>query len=86
VFRRLTPQVLDALIAGLRRATVPDLNAFSLPPPSAPFSQFRRTATVPIFDVGFINAVSNGVIEVVPGVTALEGRAVVLADGTAIAK
>jgi putative flavoprotein involved in K+ transport len=82
VFRRLPPRLLDVLIAGLQRATVPDLSAFGLPRPSAPFSQFRRTATVPIFDVGFINAVSNGVIAVVPGVTGLDGRAVVLADGS----
>ena len=75
VFRRLPPRLLDILIAGLRRATVPDLSAVGLPSPSAPFSQFRRTATVPIFDVGFIDAVSNGVIEVVSGVTALDGRA-----------
>ena len=47
-------------------------------------SQFRRTGTVPIFDVGFIDAVRSGVIEVVPGVTALDGRAVVLADGSRV--
>jgi putative flavoprotein involved in K+ transport len=37
---------------------------------------------VPIFDVGFIDAVRSGVIEVVPGVTAFDGRAVMLADGS----
>jgi putative flavoprotein involved in K+ transport len=84
VFRRLPPRLLDALIDVLRRATVPDLSAYGLPMPSAPFSQFQRTATVPIFDVGFIDAVRNGVIDVVPGVTALEGRAVVLADGSRV--
>jgi putative flavoprotein involved in K+ transport len=84
VFRRLPPRLLDRLIAMLRRATVPDLSAYGLPLPSAPFSQFQRTATVPIFDVGFIDAVRNGVIEVVPGVTALDGRAVVLANGSRV--
>jgi putative flavoprotein involved in K+ transport len=80
VVRRL----LDPLILVLRRATIPDLSAFGLPRRSAPFSQFRRTGTVPIFDVGFIDAVRSGVIEVVPGVTALDGRAVVLADGSRV--
>jgi putative flavoprotein involved in K+ transport len=84
VFRRLPPRLLDLLIHVLERATVPDLSAYALPRPSAPFSQFRRTATVPIFDVGFIDAVRSGVIEVVPGVTALDGRAVVLADGSRV--
>ena len=84
VFRRLPTQLLDPLILVLRRATIPDLSAFGLPRRSAPFSQFRRTGTVPIFDVGFIDAVRSGVIEVVPGVTALDGRAVVLADGSRV--
>ena len=39
---------------------------------------------MPVFDVGFIDAVRNGVTEVVPGVTALDGRAVVLADGSRV--
>ena len=81
-FQHLPPRLLDPLIVGLRRATIPDLAAYGLPRPSAPFSQFRRTATVPIFDVGFIDAVRSGAIEVVPGVTALDGRTVVLADGS----
>jgi putative flavoprotein involved in K+ transport len=41
VFRRLPPRLLDALIDVLRRATVPDLSAYGLPMPSAPFSQFQ---------------------------------------------
>jgi hypothetical protein len=39
---------------------------------------------VPIFDVGFIDAVRRGLVEVLPGVTALDGRAVVLADGSRV--
>jgi putative flavoprotein involved in K+ transport len=84
VFRRLPPRLLDPLFLGLERATIPDLSGCGLPRPTAPFSQFRRTGTVPIFDVGFIDAVRDGVIEVVSGVTALDGRAVVLADGSRV--
>jgi putative flavoprotein involved in K+ transport len=84
VLRQLPSRLLDPLIHVLERATIPDLSAYGLPRPPAPFSQFRRTATVPIFDVGFIDAARSGVIEVVPGVTALEGRAVVLADGSRV--
>ena len=84
VFRRLPPALLDPLFLVLERATIPDLSAFGLPRPSAPFSQFRRTRTVPIFDVGFMDAVRRGVIEVVSGVTALDSRAVVLADGSRV--
>ena len=80
--QHLPPRLLDPIILALRRATIPDLTAYGLPRPSAPFSQFRSTATVPIIDVGFIDAIRSGAIEVVPGVTALDGRAVVLADGS----
>ena len=68
VFRRLPPRLLDQLVLVLERATVPNLSAWGLPRPSAPFSQFRHTGTVPIIDVGFVDAVRSGVIEVVPGV------------------
>jgi putative flavoprotein involved in K+ transport len=84
VFRRLPPRLLDPLFLGLERVTIPDLSGRGLPRPRAPFSQFQRTGTVPIFDVGFIDAVRDGAIEVVPGVTALNGRAVVLADGSRV--
>jgi putative flavoprotein involved in K+ transport len=83
-FQRMPAQLLDPMFRVLRKATIPDLSARGLPTPSAPFSQFRRTATVPIIDVGFIDAVRSGVIEVVPGVEALDGRAVVLADGSRV--
>jgi putative flavoprotein involved in K+ transport len=82
--QRMPPRLLDPLFRALRRATIPDLSAKGLPRPSAPFSQFRSTATVPIIDVGFVDAVREGSIEVVPGVTALDGRAVVLADGSRV--
>ena len=84
VLQRTPPRLLNPVVRGLRRATVRDLSAWGLPRPDAPFSQFRRTATVPIIDVGFVDAVHRGVIEVVPGVTALDGRAVVLADGSRV--
>jgi putative flavoprotein involved in K+ transport len=82
--QRFPPQVLNPTVRVLRRATIPDLSARGLPRPGAPFSQFKRTATVPIIDVGFVDAVRSGAIEVVPGVTTLDGSAVVLADGSRI--
>jgi putative flavoprotein involved in K+ transport len=82
--QHLPLRLVDPLILELRRATIPDLTAYGLPRPRAPFSQFRRTATVPIIDVGFIDAVRSGAVEVVPGVTALDGRAVVLGDGSLV--
>jgi putative flavoprotein involved in K+ transport len=82
--QRVPSPLLDPMIRVLRRATIPDLTDRGLPRPSEPFSQFRRTATVPIIDLGFVDAVRKGVIEVVPAVTALDGRAVVLTDGSRV--
>jgi putative flavoprotein involved in K+ transport len=79
--QRVPSPLLDPMIRVLRRATIPDLTDRGLPRPSEPFSQFRRTATVPIIDVGFVDAVRKEVIEVVPAVTAPDGWAVVLTDG-----
>ena len=67
----------------LRRATIPDLSDRGLRPHRALLA-VPRTATVPIIDVGFVDAVRRGMIEVVPAVTALDRRAVVLADGSRV--
>jgi putative flavoprotein involved in K+ transport len=80
--QRVLSPLLDPMIRVLRHATIPDLSDRGLPRPSEPFSQFRRTATVPVIDVGFVDAVRRGAIEVVPAVAALDGRAIVLADGS----
>jgi putative flavoprotein involved in K+ transport len=77
-------RLVDPIAHVLRRATIPDLTAFGLPLPSAPFAQFQRTGTAPILDVGFVDAVRSGAIEVVPAITALDGGAVVLADGSRV--
>jgi putative flavoprotein involved in K+ transport len=63
---------------------IPDLTARGLPRPSAPFSQFQRNATAPLIDVGFVDAVRDGTVEVVPAVTALDGGPAVLADGSRV--
>jgi putative flavoprotein involved in K+ transport len=78
-FRRMPPSVMDPVGAALRRLTVPDLAPYGLPRPTTPYSQFLRTATVPIVDVGFVDAVRRGAVEVVPGVEALDGKEIVLA-------
>jgi hypothetical protein len=48
-------------------------------------SQHLATGTVPILDVGLIDCVRRGQVEVVAGVERLDGSDVVLADGSRIA-
>ncbi|MGI8457495.1 MAG: flavin-containing monooxygenase [Propionibacteriaceae bacterium] len=73
--------VLNLATGLLRRVSVPDLTAYGLPAPKDAFTQFLRTRTVPVLDHGFVDLVRSGAIEVVAAVSALDGDAVVLADG-----
>jgi putative flavoprotein involved in K+ transport len=78
--------VMNRVGAVLRRFTIPDLAPYGLPaPPGNGYTQFVRTRTVPILDVGFIDAVRSRRIEIVPAVEDLSGSEVVLVDGTRIA-
>jgi cation diffusion facilitator CzcD-associated flavoprotein CzcO len=84
--RRAPEPVLNRVGAALRRLTIPDLRGYGLPaPPGDGYSQFVRTGTVPILDVGFVAAVRERRIEVVAAVEACEGDEVVLADGGRLA-
>jgi putative flavoprotein involved in K+ transport len=77
--------VMNRVGAILRRLTIPDLAPYGLPaPPGNGYTQFVRTRTVPILDVGFIDAVRSRRVEIVPAVTDLAGSEVVLADGSRI--
>jgi putative flavoprotein involved in K+ transport len=83
--RHAPARVMNRVGAVLRRLTIPDLAPYGLPaPPGNGYSQYVRTRTVPILDVGFVDAVRSGRIEVVPAVTDLAGSEVVLADGSRI--
>lgn len=79
---RLPGRTLDPIGRALRRLTVPDLAAHGLPAPRDGFSQVLRTGTIPILDVGIVDAVRSGRVEVVAAVEAFERDAVLLADGS----
>ena len=50
--------------------------------PGGPFTQIRRRARIPLIDVGTIDLIREGHIEVRPGVEQFAGREVVFTDGT----
>jgi putative flavoprotein involved in K+ transport len=82
---KLPRRTVDPLSRGLRRISIPDLEPFGLPRPSAGLAeQFRRTGTVPILDTGFVEAVRSRRIEIVAAVDRFEGDDVLLADGSRI--
>ena len=80
--RPVPPVIIDPLVAVLRRLTIPDLTSSGLPAPPKPYSQFRRTGTIPVLDHGFVTAVQEGRIRIRAGVDRLDAADVVYDDGT----
>lgn len=70
----------------LRRRTIPDLAPYGLPiPDEPPGATFVRKWMIPILDVGIVEAVRSGRVEVVAALERFEDGEVVLADGSRLA-
>jgi len=78
----LPKRTVVPLTRAIRKVSIPDLEPFGLPAPPDGIAQFARTGTVPIIDVGFVEAVRKGRVEVVAAVERVEDGVVVLADGS----
>ena len=82
--RRLPVRLVDRLAKPVTRLGVPDLAAQGLPRPDSGLYSRVREGAIPVQDVGLIDAVRKGKVEVVAAVDSFEGGKVVLADGTRI--
>jgi len=86
VLRRLPVRLVDRIIATASRLTTPDLSARGLPrPPANVYTRLRADGAVPIIDVGLIDQLQAGRVEIVGAVTGFDGDKVLLSDGTTIA-
>ncbi|MGW6394477.1 flavin-containing monooxygenase [Streptomyces sp. NPDC055103] len=85
LIRRLPTGLVDRLGALLARFATPDLTAYGLPRPDTGLATRQREGAVPVQDVGLIDAVRAGKVEIVAAVEGFEGSEVLLADGTRIA-
>ncbi|MFF0202545.1 flavin-containing monooxygenase [Streptomyces sp. NPDC005017] len=83
--RRLPVGLVDTLARPLARVSVPDLAAHGLPRPGSGLYSRVGEGAIPVQDVGLIDAVRAGRVEVVAAVDAFEGEEVLLADGTRVA-
>jgi cation diffusion facilitator CzcD-associated flavoprotein CzcO len=83
--KRMPRDWVDPFTRAQRRLSIPDLSARGLPPPEHGVrTAFLRTGTVPILDVGIVDAVRRGRVEIVAAVTGFDGADVLLADGSRI--
>ncbi|HEX2024836.1 MAG TPA: NAD(P)/FAD-dependent oxidoreductase [Actinomycetota bacterium] len=80
--RRLPPRLVDPIAAATRRLTVGDLRPYGMPPPPRGlYTRARDDDIIPILDVGLIDMLKAGRIDVVPAVDRFDGPDVVLAGG-----
>lgn len=79
--RRLPPRLVDRIIHVTSRLALPDLSAQGLPRPEpGVYTRLLADASVPIIDVGLIDQLRAGRVEVVGAVVGFEGDKVLL-DG-----
>ncbi|MFH8221550.1 flavin-containing monooxygenase [Streptomyces sp. NPDC018057] len=82
--RRLPVALVDRLAGPLGRLSVPDLSAHGLPRPDTGLYTRVRQGAIPVQDVGLIEAVRTGRVEITAAVDGFEDGEVVLADGERI--
>jgi cation diffusion facilitator CzcD-associated flavoprotein CzcO len=75
----------DPLNSAIQRATIGDLTPYGLPPaPAGVVAQMRKTDVVPTIDVGTVEQLRAGRIEVMPEVVGFTDGGVELGDGRVI--
>ncbi|KUO14834.1 flavin-containing monooxygenase [Streptomyces dysideae] len=82
--RRLPVRLVDRIARPMAKLSVPDLSAHGLPRPDTGLYSRVTEGAVPVQDVGLIDAVRKGQVEIVAAVEAFEDGKVVLADGTRV--
>ncbi len=83
--RHLPTRLVDAMSRVSARLTVGDLSGYGLPAPAdGLYTRIKRDDAIPLIDVGIVDALRRGAVEVVAAVEGFDGDAVVLADGARI--
>ncbi|AKJ12497.1 monooxygenase [Streptomyces incarnatus] len=82
--RRLPVRLVDRLARSAARLGVPDLSAHGLPRPDTGMYSRVKEGAIPVQDVGLIDAVRAGKVEVVAAVESFEDGKVILTDGSRI--
>ncbi|MGW7429173.1 flavin-containing monooxygenase [Streptomyces sp. NPDC054861] len=83
--RRLPVRLVDRMGALMCRILLPDLTDRGLPRPDTGLYSRVREGAVPVQDVGLVDAVRTGKVEIVGAVESFDTDKVVLADGSRLA-
>lgn len=85
VMRRLPERAVNAIGGFISKITVGDLTRYGMPKPDKGlYTRVKEDDAIPILDVGLIDALRSGRVEVVAAVESFDGPDVVLADGNRI--
>jgi len=83
--KRMPPHWVDPISKAQRRLSIPDLSPQGLPRPAQGIrTSFVATGTTPILDVGIVDAVRHGRVQIVAAVEGFDGADVLLADGSRV--
>ncbi|MFG2128795.1 flavin-containing monooxygenase [Streptomyces sp. NPDC048751] len=82
--RRLPVALVDRLAKPVAKLSVPDLSAHGLRRPDTGLYSRVNEGAIPVQDVGLIDAVRKGKVEIVAAVDSFDDGKVVLADGTRV--
>nr|BDI54820.1 NAD(P)/FAD-dependent oxidoreductase [Streptomyces sp.] len=82
--RRLPVALVDRLARPVAKLSVPDLSEHGLPRPDTGLYSRVKAGSIPVLDVGLIDAVRTGRVEIVAAVDGFEDGKVALADGTRV--
>ncbi|MFJ9011757.1 flavin-containing monooxygenase [Streptomyces canus] len=82
--RRLPVGLVDRLARPMAKLSVPDLSEHGLPRPDTGLYSRVKEGAIPVQDVGLIDAIRTGKVEVVAAVEGFEDGEVLLADGTRV--
>lgn len=84
-FRHLPPKVFDPIAFKLRALTIGDLTEYGLPAPTdGLYERVLRDDSIPLVDMGFLDAVKAGQVSIVAAVAGFDGDNVLLSDGSSV--
>ena len=81
LLRHAPVAIVDPIASAVARLTVGDLTRYGLPPSPRGTYTRAREGQIPILDVGFIDALKQGRVTVVPAVRGFDGADVLLEGG-----